>query len=203
MKKPCNGGSIPSGPAMKPGKIVEKFAVAAKGGKQISVVFRFPRVSDAKAVLSFINQVRGEAEFLGQRHRETLASEKKFLRDVLKKMRARKKVLVFAKANGKIIGNATISADAAEARSHLGEFGIALLEQFTGLGIGTRLGKCVLGLAKTELKLKLITSFFFSKNARSRALHARLGFKQYGILPKAMKLKRGGFDDEVCVYKTI
>ncbi|MDP2974021.1 MAG: GNAT family protein, partial [Candidatus Diapherotrites archaeon] len=96
-----------------------------------------------------------------------------------------------------------ISPTAFDASMHVGHFGIMLKERFTGLGIGTRLGRKMLELAKKNTRFKVIESGFTAKNARSKRLHKKLGFKQYGVFPKAEKLKDGTYCSRVCVYKVI
>ncbi len=188
---------------MKPGKIVGRFSVFGKRGKRIKVVFRCPKMSDAKEALRFVNRTRDEADFLGVRRHETLETEKKFLADCLKQKRKRKSVFLFAEADGKIIGCASILPKSVDSMQHVGEFGIMLLEEFTGFGIGSRLAKRVLSIAKKETKFRIIKSGYFSKNKASGALHKKLGFKKYGELPNGAKLKKGGYDNLVHVFKEI
>ncbi len=197
------GVRVPSGSLMKPGKIVERFNAVSRDGESVSVALRFPKLADAKKLLCFINRVRDQANFLGERKHETLASEKRFLRERLKRMRQNREILLFAESDGKIIGVTDISPSRLEVMAHVGNFGIALFDEFTGFGIGTRLAKCALRLAKAQTSFKIVNSNFFFKNLRSRKFHKKLGFKKYGALPAGAKLRCRGYDTLVYVYKKI
>ena len=188
---------------LKSGKIVGQFTVVGKDGERVSVAFRFPKMADAKPLLRFINRVRDQADFLGERKHETLASEKKFLKERLKRIRQHREILLFAESGGKIVGTTDISPSRLEVMAHVGNFGIALFDEFTGLGIGTRLAKCALRLAKTQTSFKIINSNFFSKNLHSKKLHKKLGFKKYGALPAGAKLRGRGYGTLIYVYKKI
>jgi RimJ/RimL family protein N-acetyltransferase len=187
----------------KQGKVVDKFSVKGKDGEKIQTIFRYPKKSDAKACLKMINSVRREAEYLGQRRMETLKSERKWLKDRLSEMRKRKGIFLLVEIEGELIGSASVLPGTYEASDHVGTFGIVLAEKFTGFGIGTRLGKKTLELAKKETKFKLVDSTHFSKNRRSAKLHKKLGFKRYGRFPNECRLKKGGYDDSIWLYKQI
>ncbi len=188
---------------MKPGQVVERFAIKGKDGKKLEVLFRFPKMGDAKEAMSFINELRDEAEFLGRRRHETLASEKHFLAKWLKHMRQRNGLLLFVEVDGRIVGDANIEPTNYESCEHIGKFAIALRERFTGLGIGSRLMKRMLQLARTKTKFRIIGSSYFSKNPRSRKLHEKFGFREWGVLPKGAKLKDGSYCDHIYLYKII
>jgi len=189
--------------AFKEGKVVDSFSVKGKGGKKIQVTFRYPKKSDLKACLKMVNFVRREAECLGQRRIETLASEKKWLKKQLADMRKKKAVVVLVEAEGELVGDASIQPYQYDTAAHIGTFGIMLKEEFTGIGVGTRLGKRILELAKKETTYKIIESGHFSTNRRSAKLHKRLGFKKCGLLPNGSLLKGGGYDGTVWLYKQI
>ncbi len=187
----------------KQGKVVDSFSVKGKGGKKTQVIFRYPKKSDAKACLKMVNSIRREAEYLGKRKMETLKSERKWLKGRLSEMRQGKGFVVFVGIDGHLVGDSSVLPTSYDASEHVGTFGIMLKEKFTGFGIGSRLAKKVLELAKKETKLKMIESTHFSKNRRSTALHKKLGFKQYGRFPKECKLRQGGYDDAIYLYKQI
>ena len=189
--------------SFREGKIVGSFSVNSKGGSRISVVLRYPGKGDAMACLEMVNFIRAEADFLGQRRTETIASERKWLKQQLDGMKKKKALVVLAEADGKLIGDASISPYHYDAGPHIGTFGIMLKEEFTGIGIGTRLGKKVLELAEKETAYKIIESGYFASNKRSAALHKKLGFKKCGFLPNGSRLKSGKFDGSVWLFKQI
>ena len=204
--------------AFREGMVVERFSVKGKGGKELAeggfsqgfcngkrleVMFRYPKEGDAKAALKMVNGVRKEAEHLGMRRMETLKSEMCWLEGRLREMRQRKALVLFVEVDGKIVGDASIHAYHLDVSDHVGCFGIMLKEEFTGLGLGTRLAEKIFELAKKETGFRLIESGFFAENKRSRALHKKLGFKEYGVFPNAVRLCSGKYADHVAVCKQI
>ncbi len=188
---------------MREGAIVEEFNVKGRKGETLHVVFRYPSRKDTKAAMQMVNAARDEAEFLGKWHHETNKTEKKFIETQIENIKKGKGVFLFVEVNGKLAGDATIAPLELDAEKHIGKFGIMLRGRFTGLGIGTRLAKKVLELAKKTTRFKMIESAYAAKNTRSKKLHAKLGFKKFGRLPKAEKLKDGLYCDRICLYKVI
>ncbi|MBN2067280.1 MAG: GNAT family N-acetyltransferase [Candidatus Diapherotrites archaeon] len=188
---------------MKQGQIVEEFDAKGKAGESLHVVFRYPALDDVRAAVRFVNAARDEAEFLGQRHHETIESEKKFIQGNIENMEKEKGVFLFVEIGGELVGDSVIRPSEFDVSPHVGKFGIMLREKFTGLGIGTRLAKKVLELAARDTRFKVIESSYFSKNIRSKKLHELLGFKQYGVFPKEVLLRDGSYSDHLYVYKQI
>jgi len=187
----------------KEGKIVDSFPVKGKDGEKIQLLFRYPKKSDAKLALKMVNSIRKEAKCLGQRRMETLKTERQWLKKSLENMRKGTALVIFVEVNKRLVGNTSIQPVHFDVSKHVGNFGIMLMEEFTGIGVGTRLAKKVLELAKKETSYKIIESGYFSKNKRSAVLHKKLGFKQWGKFPNDVVLRNGKYDDSICLYKQI
>lgn len=185
------------------GKAVDCFVAKGKDGKAIEVLFRYPGKKDLKAILKMVNSIRREADYLGMRRMETLKSERKWLFDRLEETKKKKAVTLLVEINGELAGDSSVWPVRRDASKHVAEFGIMLKEKYTGVGIGTRLGKKILRLAKKETSFKIIESGYYAPNKRSAKLHKKLGFKQYGKFPKGCKLKTGKYCDHVLLYKFI
>jgi RimJ/RimL family protein N-acetyltransferase len=188
---------------MRQGQTVGRFKVRTRDGNRVEIVFRFPKKGDAKAALEMVNFIRREADYLGQRRMETLAFEKKWLDARLDDMRKRKGFVLLVEADGSLVGDLSVQCCKYDTSPHVGELGIMLKEQFTGLKIGTRLLKKALQIAKRETPFRIIESGYFAKNHRSKKLHKKFGFKKYGSMPNASKLRDGSYCDHVHVFKQI
>ena len=188
---------------MKQGLVVEHFDVKGKNGEKLRVVFRYPSKQDVTAAVKMVNMVRDETDFLGQRHHETIKTERLFIETQIRNMRKRKGLCLFVEVNGKLAGDSVIRSLEFDFSSHVGRLGIMIEEQFTGLGIGTRLVQKMLELAKKQTMFKVIGSSVVSKNVRSRKLQKKFGFKQYGLFPKEILLRDGTYCDHVYLYKVI
>jgi RimJ/RimL family protein N-acetyltransferase len=188
---------------MKQGQVVERFDVKSKNGEKLRVVFRYPSKKDVRAALRMVNSARDEADFLGMRKHETMKTEKIFIEKQIENMKKRKGVALFVEVNEELAGDSVINPLQLDSEKHVGHLGIMLRERFTGFGIGTRLARKMLELAKKNTLFKVIESGFTAKNERSKRLHKKLGFRQYGVFPKAEKLKDETYCGRVCVYKVI
>lgn len=187
----------------KSGKIVKEFNIRNKSGQTMHAVFRFPKISFAGKMVKWINKMRNEALWLGNWKKETLKSEKKFIRNTLKEMKQRKGFHVVVQLNGIVVGGATIHPKPYDAQKHVGVFGIGLLKEYTGKGIGFELGKTTLQIAKKHTRFAVIESSYNSNNKASQMLHKKLGFTIAGNIPRGIKGKNGKFGNEVILYKKI
>jgi len=184
----------------KEGKTVDKFFVE-KNGKKIEVIFRYPKMSDAKQLMDFINKAIRETEFLAKVSKVKLSEEKKWLKDVINEMRKGEEILIVVEANGKIIGDCSVKRNKKEVMRHIGVLAIALLQDYTGLGIGSRLAKRIFEEAKKN-GIEIIESSYYAKNNPSKKFHKKLGFKIIGVFPKGIK-RKGKYSDHVIVYKNL
>jgi RimJ/RimL family protein N-acetyltransferase len=178
------------------GKIVEEFGIK-KGERILRIVFRYPSIYDAKQAMEFINVCRKKHSFLGQHHFETLESEKSFLKKAINDMGKRRAVFIFAECNERIIGSAAVRCLHLDCAKHVAEFGVMLLPEFIGLGLGEKISRKVIEIAKKETALKALTANCFSQNSPSISLHKKLGFKQWGCFPKEYQTPKGEFGDGI------
>ena len=189
--------------AFKEGRVVESFLAKGQGSRQARVLFRYPCIADAKNAVKMVNGIRDEADFLGMRMHESVSSEKAWLKEQIANMAAEKGIVLFVEVDGVLVGSASIRPVELDVSEHVGNFGIMLKEEFTMLGIGSRLVQKMLELAKKDTRFSIIASSYFSGNGRSRVLHKKFGFKKYGRFPKARKARDGNYGDEILVFKVV
>ena len=79
---------------------------------------------------------------------------------------------------------------------HRAYLGMSILQKYTGMGLGTFMMKVALKQAK-ENNFEQVELGVFSDNDRARALYKKTGFKEYGVNPRAFKLKDGTYRDEI------
>jgi RimJ/RimL family protein N-acetyltransferase len=182
-----------------PGKVLEELELD-RHGRKIRVIFRYPKVSDVDQALKYINAVMVESEFLRMNKRLTRKEEKKWLEDAIAKMRQKRKIVVFAQINGKIAGSGTVESMEG-ASSHVGELGISLREQYTGMGIGTRFMELLMSEA-IKTGIEVIKLSHYEGNERARRLYEKMGFIHVGVIPKARK-QRGKYWGETIMYKVL
>ncbi len=170
------------------------------GGKKF--VFRYPKISDSENIWRFYNKAIKEALKKGGNissiKQVSLADEKKWVRDSIKKDENRKSVHIFVEYDNRIIGNSSIEK-VGQAKNHVGNFGIVLLEKFTGKGIGARLMNKTIQLSKSKLRLEAIELRVFGNNKRAQNLYKKMGFKKVGRIKRGIKIKNSYQDDVIMV----
>lgn len=168
---------------MKPGQIV--FQGKSKSGKDL--IFRYPTNEDLRLLHSYINTLSKERTFIiFQGEQVSLKEEKIYLDSQLKAITENKVVQLLAFSEGKLVGNTQINLQS-KATKHIGVFGISLAKEFRGEGIGTLLMEKVTAEAKKCLKgLKIITLELFGNNEIAGKLYKKMGFIEFGNLPKGI-----------------
>ena len=79
---------------------------------------------------------------------------------------------------------------------HRGYLGMSIRQKYVGMGLGTFMMKVALEQAKTN-GFEQVELGVFSDNDRERHLYTKMGFKEYGMNPRAFKLKDGTYRDEI------
>ena len=184
----------------KEGKILETFCVE-KNGKKIEVTIRYPKKSDLRQIWKFYNKVIKETEFLPRITPVSLSDERKWLAGVLDGMRKNDKIQIFAEYDGRISGSCSIERRPTQRHAHIAGFGICILQEFTGMGLGKRLMR---EIEKEALKsrFKIVELSVYGRNKIAQSLYRKMGFKAGGKVPKAVKI-RHGFDDDIKMFKVL
>jgi RimJ/RimL family protein N-acetyltransferase len=165
--------------SFRPGKIIGNF----KFGKE-KITLRYPREDDLDMLLNYINSIIRERVYLSMQKPYTRKQEKEFLIDTLKKMKKNDMVYVLAEFGGKPVGSFSLKRDELDAHKHTAELGITLKKEFRGMGLGTRLTKLALKMAKEEMNLKIVWLGLMAENKTAYRVYEKCGFKKVGLLPK-------------------
>lgn len=88
--------------------------------------------------------------------------------------------MFLAKRNGRIIGNAHFTGFTKERMKHRGTFGISVIKEEWGKGVGSRLLEEILAFAKNEVHAEIISLEVRSNNARAIGLYKKYGFEKIG-----------------------
>lgn len=183
-----------------PGRVLETFDVD-KAGRNMRVVFRYPKMSDLHGLMRYINVVVKESEFLRLNEKVTLDEERKWLKTTMDAMRKGRKVYISAEINGVISGAGAVESMAG-ASSHVGELGISFREKYTGLGIGSRLIELLMNEAM-KIGIEVVKLSHYSNNMRAKHVYERMGFVHVGTIPRARKHRNGGYSGETIMYKVL
>ncbi len=170
-----------------------------KSGKTIS--FRYPTIDDAEILKNYINKISAEKSFLlMQGVQKTIEDEQNWLKSFIENKN--KKVIILAIVDEKIVGISDVELKS-DAKCHVGSFGISIDIDYRGDGIGKELMEVVIEESIEKLNgLKIIELEVFGQNKIAQNLYKKMGFIEYGRLPKSLK-RRGKFDDAILMYKKI
>lgn len=150
--------------------------------------------SDAQTILSYVNQIAGESDFLtfGEgEFNKTLLEEEKILESYQK---TPNQIFILGEIEGEIAGILNVSAGARPRIQHIGTFGISVQKKFWGKGIGFCLMERMLTWAKENPIIRKIDLEVLTNNPRGIALYEKLGFEYEGRL-KRHSFQGGKFID--------
>jgi len=102
---------------------------------------------------------------------------------------------VVVKVSCELVGGATIEPREGKA-SHVGYFGIFMKKEFRNLGIGTRLTRKIIELAR-EKKFEIIQLYVFASNKQAIHVYKKLGFEEIGRIRRGVKLSDGTYTDYI------
>ena len=163
-----------------------------------------PSAENAEEMLHFIIKASGETDFLMKLPEEyadfTLEQEKAFINEAYDDPG---RMMIACSVDGKLAGNCQISFRSGLKDRHRASVAIALLQEFWGLGIGTRMFREMFEIAREREGVRQIELDFVEGNVRARALYEKMGFRITGLKPDAIRLKDGCFVNEYMMVKTL
>ena len=155
--------------------------------------------SDGPLVLENFNLTHAETDYLltyPDENKFDAAQESQFLK---KKADSENEIEMVAMVNGAVIGTAGIQAVGMKYKvRHRGEFGMSVLKEFWGLGIGRALMASCIECAKAagyhQLELNVV-----AENVRALSMYEKAGFVEYGRNPKGFRSRITGFQEVVAM----
>ena len=167
--------------------------VTLKNGKE--ALLRSGEVADARLVLENFNATHAETDYLltyPDEHSFDTESEARFLQE---KADSPDEIEILAVIEGKVAGTAGIEAVGRRYKiRHRAEFGISILKEFWGLGLGRALTKACIKCAKeagyTQLELQVVAA-----NQAAVSLYKSLGFVEFGRNPSGFNSRDNGYQE--------
>lgn len=169
--------------------------VLLKNGK--TVLLRNGTSSDGEAVFEVFCKTHAETDFLLSYPEEnslTAIQESEFLQE---KTESENEIELIAIVDGKIAGTAGIKAVGTKYKiRHRAEFGISILREYWGMGLGNALllacTQCAKQAGYTQLELNVV-----AENRRAVELYEKAGFIEYGRNPRGFRsrMRGGGYQE--------
>lgn len=158
------------------------------------VIIRKSNKSDAKALIEYLNVIGGESDFLtfgiGEFGRN-VEKEENFIENISSKENA---LSIVAEVNGKVVGNLNFSGGPRQRTAHSGEFGISVLKEYWGNGIGEELIKYLISWSKSSGIIRKIDLKTRTDNTRGIHLYKKLGFSEEGIVRRDFSINGEFYD---------
>ena len=163
--------------------------------KGLVVHIRNGVASDGSAALENFDLTHAETDYLLSYPDENHFDAEQESRYLEKKTASPNEIELIAFVNGKVAGTAGIDAIGAQYKvAHRAEFGIGILKEYWGLGIGRALmGACIqcakaAGYAQLELEV-------VAENTRAISMYQTAGFVEYGRNPKGFRSRNAGYQE--------
>lgn len=161
------------------------------------VVFRYPVMDDAQALLALIQNSVFSSDYLLLTPFEvdlTLEQEKAWLRSVLEDAN---KIMLVATIGGIVVGSAELTIGSMYKRMHWAVLGITVRDTNRGLGLGELLLRQIIEEAKKRNEVEYINLEVFADNLPAVGLYKKVGFKENGRFENAYRQPDGTYCDGI------
>ncbi|WP_369297938.1 N-acetyltransferase family protein [uncultured Neglectibacter sp.] len=182
--------------------LVKEIPFVLKDGRK--ALLRCPRNEDIPGLLNYLVVSSGETDFIVRSPEEcdkyTPEKEAQWIEQMNSSKDA---VTLVCEVNGTIAGNCEVKRHGSMKTRHRATVGIALLSEFWGQGIGTKMFEEMIRVAEgwdgvTQMELE-----FVEGNARARGLYEKMGFRITGMRPDAIRRKDGVLLNEYLMVKKL
>ena len=169
--------------------------VLLTGGVELLV--RNAVASDARALRETMQRTHAETDYLLSYPDEQSGDDEQEARSLEETERSGNEVELVAIIEGRIVGSAGVSAVRSRRKvAHRARFGISVLKECWGMGIGWVLMEASIDCARqagyTQLELEVVAD-----NERAVSLYRCAGFEEYGRNPRGYRSADAGYQELV------
>ena len=160
--------------------------------KSLNYTIRSAVDEDAAALSELRLQIDGETENLDREPGEAFIDQKGFQSIIKADTENARNIFLVAETNGRLIGFSRCAGTNLKRFRHKVEFGVGVLEEFWGYGIGKNLLQESISWADENGIMKMTLNVMES-NENALRLYEKLGFEVEGILKDDKLLSDGNF----------
>ena len=169
--------------------------IILKNGKE--ALLRNGDAPDGREVYEIFNLTHAETDYLLSYSDENSLDPEQEAKYLEEKKKNPNGIEIVAVVDGKIVGLAGIGAVGPKYKvRHRADFGISVLKDYWGLGLGKALTRACIQCAKDagyeQLELNAV-----AENERALALYRDIGFTEYGHNPMGFKSRTSGYQELV------
>lgn len=171
--------------------------------KDFTWTLRCPTLQDCAELSELRVKIDGETEYLDREAGEAYLSPKDFEILINEDLISEKHLFLVAEAEGKIVGFTRCIGNELSRFRHKADFGICILKEYQGHGIGKGLLENILSWAD-KVGIEKITLSVVQTNTNAIRLYWKFGFVEEGLLIKDRIHKDGNYYNTVIMgrYKT-
>ncbi len=167
--------------------------IILKNGKEVWL--KNGDASDGRAVYENFNATHAETDYLLSYPDENSYDSKQEAQFLEEKTKSTNEIEIIALVDGKVVGTAGIEAIGTKYKvKHRAEFGISILREYWGMGLGkallTACIQCARDAGYLQLELNVV-----AENERAIALYRKMGFEEFGRNPIGFNSRTNGFQE--------
>ena len=151
-------------------------------------------IQDAASMIRYLERIAQDTEFLTFGPGELTMSvndEEKLLEESCK---FKNKVTLVAEVENEIIGCLTFRGGPRPRNEHAGEFGISVLKDYWGQGIGSTMIEETIEWAKVSNVVRKINLLVRIDNERAVRIYEKLGFMREGVISRGVFISDQFYD---------
>lgn len=167
------------------------------------IKIRVATEEDAENILAIQSEVLAEEDYLIttlEEFQQTIGEQKKWIQA---KLANEQEIILIAQYQEKTVGWLVFQTPNRKRLAHTGSFGMLILNEYRGLGIGKRLLEQLLKWAELNPHIEKISLGVFSTNESAIALYKKMGFVEEGRKINEIKLNDKQYIDDVLMYKMV
>ncbi len=173
----------------------------AKNGTQVTL--RSPKVGDGAPLLQTVRRNFATSDFLLTQLEEFTYTEEQENEMIAGCERHPSKILIIPEVEGQIIGLMDFNSGTKIRNAHTGAFGMSILPEFRGIGVGAKMLAALLDWAETNPRIEKVSLKVQAKNEIAISLYKKFGFEIEGQEIKAIKFRDDHYDDVLLMAKFV
>jgi len=174
---------------------IEDKIYKTKSGQGFLVKTALPM--NAEATREFMYNALKDGDYFVQTPEEFIRSKSEEKRILKARCASPNEITMIALSSSQVIGLLMVNVTTKIRTRHTAEFGIAILKEAQGLGIGNALMGSLLDWVKRIPTLERIELRVHSENLSAIKLYRKFGFEVEGCRKKAIKYRDGSYMDEL------
>lgn len=161
--------------------------------KKLNYTIRSAIERDAKNLSELRLQIDGETENMDREKGEAFIDQAGFEKMIETDSKHPRNLFLVAEIDGRIVGYSRCEGYDLKRFSHKVEFGLGVLKDFWGYGIGKNLMKETISWADANSIKKIVLNGVLETNEKAIELYKRLGFEFEGLMKKDRILSDGKY----------